>query len=268
MGQDPIELIPNFAKRRNFINKMLSFSERLLPKEAAVLKRHRYQLSYILSLYEIIEATGRRTNFEYFRKGFIEGEEGQVEKIDKDLKREIAGFTLNFHPVEEFYDTSRVEAEERAKKMKVYRERVHDLAMNQGFSATKGQTQDTRPDFMVSQFSKLGPPAFNPSTGGSPAKFDNRPLNLMESVYQPPPIVTSNKPRIDYSSMARPNNTTVSETGTAIDAVDRENANIYAMDPSASVNFSFIQLKPYGREQKDLVTREKKLRLTDFDKLY
>lgn len=235
MGQDPIELIPSFAKRRSFINKMLSFSERLLPKEAAVLKRHRYQLSYILSLYEIIEATGRRTNFEYFRKGFIEGDEGQVEKIDLDLKKEISGFSLNFHPVEEFYDTSKVEAEERAKKMKMYRERVHDLAMKGGNPSTRMQTQDTRPDFAISQFSKTGPAAFNPSTGGSPNKGDMGRLNLMESMYQPAPPVVTSKPRIDYSSMARPNNTTISETGTAVDYVDKDTAGVYAMDPGASV---------------------------------
>ena len=43
---------------------MLSFSDKLNPKELNSLKKHKYQLQYILSLYEIIEATGSRTNFE------------------------------------------------------------------------------------------------------------------------------------------------------------------------------------------------------------
>ena len=43
---------------------MLAFSDKLAAKEINALKKHKYQLQYILSLYEIIEATSSRTNFE------------------------------------------------------------------------------------------------------------------------------------------------------------------------------------------------------------
>ncbi len=64
MGMDPIESITSFDKRRRYINAMLAKSDKLLPKDVQVLKRHKYQLQYILGLYEIIEATKNKTNFE------------------------------------------------------------------------------------------------------------------------------------------------------------------------------------------------------------
>ena len=64
MNMDPIEAITSFEARKRYLNAMLGLSEKILPKEIQILKRHKYQLQYILGLYEIIEATRNRTNFE------------------------------------------------------------------------------------------------------------------------------------------------------------------------------------------------------------
>ena len=44
--------------------------------------------------------------------------------VDLDFRKEIAQFNLNFRPYEEFYDPSKAEAQERAKKMKMYGQKL------------------------------------------------------------------------------------------------------------------------------------------------
>lgn len=61
---DPIDTIPTYHARAAFIDKLLSAADKLPQKEMQIVKRHKFQLNYILSLYEIIEATRNKTNFE------------------------------------------------------------------------------------------------------------------------------------------------------------------------------------------------------------
>lgn len=120
LSQDPIDIIPTYEKRKNYINKMLSYSDKLVNKEISIIKRHKYQLQYILSLYEIIECTSNKTNFEYFRKGYFESETKNMNMIDTDFKRDVEQFCLNFRPYEEFYDMNITSTIERQRKMKIY----------------------------------------------------------------------------------------------------------------------------------------------------
>ena len=61
---DPIDAISSFADRSSFIDRLLASIDKLSQKEAQIVRKHKYQLNYVLSLYEIIEATKNRTNFE------------------------------------------------------------------------------------------------------------------------------------------------------------------------------------------------------------
>lgn len=64
MGMDPIDAISTYSDRSEFIDKLMTAIDKLPQKDGQIIKKHKYQLNYILSLYEIIEATRNRTNFE------------------------------------------------------------------------------------------------------------------------------------------------------------------------------------------------------------
>lgn len=61
---DPIDAIPTYQARSVFIEKLIAALDKLPQKEQQMIRKHKLQLNYILSLYEIIEATRNRTNFE------------------------------------------------------------------------------------------------------------------------------------------------------------------------------------------------------------
>ena len=64
MAMDPIDAIPTYGERSAFIEKLMTAADKMPQKDVQIIKKHKFQLNYILSLYEIIEATRNRTNFE------------------------------------------------------------------------------------------------------------------------------------------------------------------------------------------------------------
>jgi len=215
VGQDPVETITLYEKRKYYINKMLGYSEKMAQKEVQILKRHKFQLGYILSLYEIIEGTRDRTNFEYFRKGYVEGDTKQ-ERIDQDIKKELEGFCLNFNPIEEFYDPSKAEVVERSKRMQLYGGITNELKAT-GF----GQTTTTiggAPTYEI--------PAFLQTENiPSPSKIQPQPGRFKLDYSS---FVTQKPPRSDSGTEVQ-----ILQTGQ--DVPEREAVPLYDLDPSKSV---------------------------------
>lgn len=229
---DPIDAIPTFEGREAYIDKLLGAAEKIPQRELQLVKKHKFQLTYLLSLYEIIEASRHKTNFEYFRKGYIEREGATKEKAEIDFKKDIGGFCLNFRPYEEFYDLSKLERDEKMKKSIMYR-----TELDSKFKATDNSTAPVTPMTFVRRGEQ------SPSPMKAPAQ---------ENTY-----------KFDYSSMlVKPlysNNQ--SQADIATNRVT-EKENVPEVENSKSPN-----LKPYGN-QAQIRDSEYRLRISEFDRLY
>lgn len=262
LGQDPIDAIPSFQKRKEYIARLLSFSEKLAQKEVSHLKKHKSQLQYFLSLYEIIEATDNRTNFEYFRKGYLEEAPDDMEYIDHDLKKQLQGFCLGFRPCEEFFNQERADREERERKLKMYaldkgKETLVSYVpgMNAGQQSLPPKSSEKDKDDTAL-----------PSTGN---KVDNNKYSMDYSGS----ITISKQPNIFMNSykQADPSTVTVvsadSPSETPISGgLNKENhppSSLYDLEPSSTL----VAEKPYG-DQQEISTIREKIKDTDFDRLY
>lgn len=229
---DPIDAIPTFEGRQAYVDKLLGASDKIPQRELQLVKKHKYQLTYVLALYEIIEATKHKTNFEYFRKGYIEREGATKEKAEIDFKKDIGGFCLNFRPYEEFYDLSKLERDEKLKKSTMYRTEI-----DQKFKMTDNSTAPVTP----MDFVRRG--EASPSPMKAPAQ---------ENTY-----------KFDYSSMlVKPlysNNASQADVPTNR-ATEKENI------PEVETSKSPTN-KPYGN-QSQIRDSEYRLRISEFDRLY
>lgn len=232
MGMDPIDAIPTFEGRQAYVEKLLGAAEKIPQRELQLVKKHKYQLTYILSLYEIIEASKHKTNFEYFRKGYIEREGATKEKAEIDFKKDIGGFCLNFRPYEEFYDLAKLDKDDKLKKSTMYRTEIESK-----FKATDTSTAPVTP----MDFPRRG--ELSPSPMKAPAQ---------ENTY-----------KFDYSSMlVKPlYNDNLSQADLATNRAT-EKENIPEVEASKSPTS-----KPYGN-QEQIRNSEYRLRVSDFDRLY
>ena len=230
MGMDPIDAIPTFEGRQAYVDKLLGAADKIPQREMQMVKKHKYQLTYILSLYEIIEASRHKTNFEYFRKGYIEREGATKEKAEIDFKKDIGGFCLNFRPNEEFYDLAKLDRDDKLKRSVMYRNETDNR-----FKAT----QSTAPPMSPMDFSRRG--EFSPSPKKAPAQ---------ENTY-----------KFDYSSMlVKPLYTNASQADVATNR-DTEKENIPEAEAKTPLR------KPYAN-QSQIRDSEYRLRISEFDRLY
>lgn len=230
---DPIDAIPTFEGRQAYVEKLLGAQEKIPQREMQLVRKHKYQLTYLLALYEIIEASKHKTNFEYFRKGYIEREGATKEKAEIDFKKDIGGFCLNFRPYEEFYDLAKLDKDEKLKKSTMYSQ----LTPGPKFTATESTTFGNTPKDYLRR-DDLSP---------SPMK-----VPAQENTY-----------KFDYSSMlVRP---AISNNASGADvATNRvtEKENVQEVQASKSPT-----LKPYGN-QSQIRDSEYRLRVSEFDRLY
>jgi hypothetical protein len=229
---DPIDAIPTFEGRQSYVDRLLSAGDKIPQREMQLIKKHKYQLTYILALYEIIEARNHKTNFEYFRKGYIEREGATKEKADLDFKKDISGFCLNFRPYEEFYDPTKIERDERMKKSIMYRDESPPKQMR--------ATESTAANYSAINYPRKS--ELSPSPMKAPAQ---------ENTY-----------KFDYSSMlVKPLFATNSMAEVPTNR-ESEKENIPEPETTKAQNS-----KPFANQQQ-IRDSEFRLRISEFDRLY
>ena len=230
---DPIDAIPTFEGRQAYVDKLLSAGDKIPQRDMQLIKKHKSQLTYILALYEIIEARNYKTNFEYFRKGYIEREGATKEKAEIDFKNDISGFCLNFRPYEEFYDLTKLERDERMKKSVMYRDRDESPKQMRATEST------------AANFSAVNYP---------------RKVELSPSPMKAP--VQENTYKFDYSStLFKPifGTNSMAEVPT-----NRESEKENLPEPVIS---KVQNSKPFA-DQQQIKDSEYRLRISEFDRLY
>ena len=145
--KDPIDIIPNYVKRKAFLRILATKRSKLAHKELDCIKEHLDRCEYLESLAEIIYATQNRHQFKIDKGLVIKHDLGAIANRRRNRANHIESlkeFKLGFRTKEEFYDGSL----KRAKKKVI----IEDLG-NEKENLTAMLNASRRPNGMESYFS-------------------------------------------------------------------------------------------------------------------